>query len=334
MGTVTTNKSHNIISGYSYYQIDSYTYNLIEYTYNLITGYIYEGITGYTYAGITGLTTNYAYTTNYVQYAEPGIVLTNGGWLPSNGLTVVTPDPCYIVGNWNCTNGTGQGKVQSFDVSRTLPSAIYADAVTILSPAWNPNCSTNSMAGGARNAAPDTVNAAIVTGTVPSDGFNYSGGLENFLRFQENWSGVEFYYNGSLCCLFDSQIANYPWPGTGVVYNPPTRCWAWNTNYANPANLPELMPWPEKVMDPVLNFQAAAVSQGQGINLSWTAEPGMVYQVQFTTNLPGGNWQNLGTAYTNIPYVFQQRTVNDSCGNPQTFYRIVATSWNALIGWP
>jgi hypothetical protein len=231
-GTITTNGSGGG---------RTYTYHLITgYTYSLITGYIYNGITGYTYAGITGTSTNISYITNYFQYAEPGVVLTNGATLPANGLSVVTPDPLYVVGNWNVTNNSGQGKVQTYDVSDTLPSAVYADAVTILSSAWNPNNSSNSISS--RAAAPDTVNAAILTGNVPSDGTYYSGGVENFPRFQENWSGVNFYYNGSMVEMFTSQIANYPWPGTGTVYNPPNRYWAFDTNFSNPSKLPPLTP--------------------------------------------------------------------------------------------
>ena len=233
-GTITTNGSG---------ATKTYTYHLINsYTYNLITGYIYSGITGYTYASITGVSTNAVYTTNLVEYAEPGIVLTNGGTLPSNGLSVVTPDPAYIVGNWNVTNNNGQGMVQTYNVSDTLPSAIFADAINIFSSAWNPNNSTNSLSGGTRNASADTVNAAILTGNVPSNGEYYSGGVENFVRFQENWNSVNFYYNGSMVEMFHSQIANYPWPGTGVVYNPPNRDWAYDTNFNNPTQLPPLTP--------------------------------------------------------------------------------------------
>ncbi len=241
-GSITTNGSgggrtytYNLITGYSY----SYT----SYSYAAISGYIFNGITGYTYASISGVVTNYTYTTNYVQYAEPGIVLTNGGQLPANGLSVVTPDPAYIVGNWNVTNTSGQGMLQTFNVSDSLPSAVYADAVTILSSAWNPNNSTASISGTTnRVAAPDTVNAAILTGNVPSNGSHYSGGVENFVRFQENWSGVNFYYNGSMVEMFPSQIANSPWPGTGTVYNPPNRNWSYDTNFNNPSQLPPLVP--------------------------------------------------------------------------------------------
>jgi hypothetical protein len=231
-GTITTNGS----GGSS-----TYTYNLINgYTYSLITGYIYNGITGYTFAHITGVSTNVNYSTNYVQSAEPGVVLTNGGTLPPNGLSVVTPDPAYIVGNWNVTNSTGQGMTQTYNVSDTQPSAIFSDAVTVLSSAWNPNNSTNTLSS--RDASPDTVNAALLTGIVPSDGNYYSGGVENFVRFQENWSGVNFYYNGSMVEMFQSRIADYPWPGTGVVYNPPNRNWAYDTNFNNPTQLPPLTP--------------------------------------------------------------------------------------------
>ena len=241
-GTITTNKTHGTITGYTYNLITGYTYNLIEYTYNLISGYIFNAITGYTYAGITGVSTNASYLTNYVEYAEPGVVLTNGGTLPASGLSVVTPDPAYIVGNWNCTNNSGQGMTQTANVADTLPSAVYADAVTILSPAWKPN----NPLGTASAATPDTVNAAILTGIVPSVANTYySGGVENFPRFQENWSGVNFYYNGSMVEMFVSRIADSPWPGTGSpnnVYNPPNRNWSFDTNFTNPANLPPLTP--------------------------------------------------------------------------------------------
>jgi hypothetical protein len=196
--------------------------------------------TGYTYASIIGTETTLSYTTNLIEYAEPGVVLTNGATLPANGLSVVTPDPLYIVGNWNVTNDSGQGQLQTHDVSDTLPSAVFADAVTILSPAWNPNNSSNSISS--RTAAPDTVNAAILTGIVPSNGTYYSGGVENFVRLQEDWTGVSFCYNGSMVEMFQSQVANYPWPGTGIVYNPPNRNWAYDTNFSNPSQLPPLTP--------------------------------------------------------------------------------------------
>jgi hypothetical protein len=241
-GTIQTNGSgggrtytYNLITGYSYSYISGYSYNEI-------TGYIYNGVTGYTYSGITGVITNISYTTNYDEYAEPGVVLTNGATLPSNGLSIVTPDPAYIVGNWNVSTNGVTVVTATHNVSDTLPSAVYADAVTVLSPAWTTTGNgTNSLLTG-RVATTDTVNAAILTGIVPSDTTYYSGGVENFPRLQENWSGVGLWYNGSMVEMFTSQIANYPWPGTGTVYNPPNRNWAFDTNFNNPSQLPPLTP--------------------------------------------------------------------------------------------
>jgi hypothetical protein len=98
------------------------------------------------------------------------------------------------------------------------------------------------MGIGSRSATTDTVNAAFLTGNVPSNDINYSGGVENFPRFLENWSGYNFYYNGSMVEMFPSQIANSPWPGTGSVYNPPTRDWTFDSNFSNPAEIPPLTP--------------------------------------------------------------------------------------------
>jgi hypothetical protein len=186
------------------------------------------------------VTTNISYTTNFVEYAEPGIVLTNGATLPSNGLSVVTPDPAYIVGNWNVSSNGTTLVTQSYSVVNTLASGIFSDSFTILSSGWNPNNSSNSI--NSRIATPDTVNAAILTGIVPSNNTYYSGGVENFPRFLENWSGVNLYYNGSMVEMFSSLISNYPWPGTGIVYNPPNRYWAFDTNFNNPSQLPPLTP--------------------------------------------------------------------------------------------
>jgi hypothetical protein len=250
LGSVTTNTTYTSSSsspaagtyvGTVSHVGSTYSYNKITgYTYNAISGYIYTGITGYTYTGITGVTTNYVYITNWTQFAIPGIVLTNGDLLPPNGLSIATPDPAYIVGNWNVTtNASASLSLQTSNVANTLPSAVFADAVTVLSPSWNP---ANNQSSNYKTASSDTVNAAFLTGNVPSNGSYYSGGVENFPRFLENWSGQNFYYNGSMVEMFPSQIANAPWPGTGVVYNPPTRNWTFDSNFNNPADLPPLTP--------------------------------------------------------------------------------------------
>jgi hypothetical protein len=207
-----------------------------------VNPYVYQFslITGYSYEWITGVTTTPYYTTNYNVISQSGIVLTNGAMLPTLGLSVVTPDPLYIVGNYNvCTNGTPVN-LGTANTLQTRPAAVFADAVTILSSNWNP---ANSASGiNSRSAANDTVNAAILTGNVPSNNSYYSGGVENFPRFLEDWGGCTFTYNGSMVCMFNSLVATAPWPGTGTVYNPPTRNWAFDLNFNNSLKQPPLTP--------------------------------------------------------------------------------------------
>ena len=104
------------------------------------------------------------------------------------------------------------------------PCSIVADAVNVLSNAWN---DTNSFASvGSRVASNTTINAAIVSGIVPSgsNGNNYSGGAENFPRFHEDWSDAYLTYYGSMVQLYKSQQSIGIW-GNANVYSPPTREW-------------------------------------------------------------------------------------------------------------
>ena len=76
------------------------------------------------------------------------------------------------------------------------PAAIIADAVNVLSNSW-----LDSKSGTAPNASPTTVNAGFISGNVPTGGGYYSGGVENFPRFLEDWSNKVFTYYGSMIQL-------------------------------------------------------------------------------------------------------------------------------------
>ncbi|OPY91230.1 MAG: hypothetical protein A4E72_00215 [Syntrophus sp. PtaU1.Bin208] len=147
---------------------------------------------------------------------NPSVRLVNGSSLPTGGLSVATNNPLYIQGDYNTDNKA---------------AAVFSDALTVLSNSWN---DANSASGiSSRTASATTVNAAVVTGNVATSGSNYSGGVENLIRFLENWSGKTFTYGGSLACLWESQQATTRWPGTGSVYNAPTRNWSYNINLNN-----------------------------------------------------------------------------------------------------
>ncbi len=167
----------------------------------------------------------------------------NGRTLPPKGLTIATARPLYVEGHYNQPNNLHLGTANT---SATLPASFAADAIIVLSEAWEDANSTLSMSS--RDALPTTVNAAFLTGVVETHNGQYSGGMENFPRFLEDW-GLDniFTYNGSMVKMFPSQYAIAPWGGPDV-YNPPARNWTYDVNFNDPLKLPPLTPMVQKII--------------------------------------------------------------------------------------
>jgi hypothetical protein len=179
-----------------------------------------------------------------------GVRLMNGAKLPYNatnktGFSVISPNTVYIQGDFNTGTASGSQPPSNTASSYTpptdnpspvvsgytrAPAAVVGDAVNILSNAW---ADTNSTASGPNGSGPaasnTTVNCAIVAGNVPTsttDG--YSGGVENFARFLEDWSSKYFTIYGSLALLYNSEQATGTWKN--ARYSPPNRRWYYDTN--------------------------------------------------------------------------------------------------------
>ena len=140
-----------------------------------------------------------------------GIRLTNGTALPKNGglgFSVATPNPLYIWGDYNVTNSA---HLHTTNTTSTVPAAIMSDALTILSSSWKDSTSYTSSDTGPNPSTYATVNAAILTGIVPSTGnttATYSGGVHNLPRLLENWTtSRELWLNTSIINLFNSTKA-------------------------------------------------------------------------------------------------------------------------------
>jgi len=162
------------------------------------------------------------------------------------GLTITSENPVYVEGNYNAPGGNFAGA--------DTPSAILADAVTLLSKNWNDiNSFTSPYADSGRAATTSYYRLAILggkgisfpqptTGSVNQD-FGTDGGVHNFLRYIENWSGQTLNYSGSLVSFFFSQqaVGTYK-DGAGAVYDPPSRGYNFDTNFLTPALLPPRTP--------------------------------------------------------------------------------------------
>jgi hypothetical protein len=163
--------------------------------------------------------------------SKRAIRLVNGSQLPSKGLTVVSDNPVYIQGDYNTGrtsttepgSNTGDPSDPEAGGYQRAPASIMADAITLLSNSWSDANSSLDISQPGKVAKNTTVNAALVAGNVPSDGVDYSGGAENFVRFLENWDGKTFTYYGSMLGLYASQQATGKWGGP--YYKQPTQNW-------------------------------------------------------------------------------------------------------------
>ncbi len=151
-----------------------------------------------------------------------------GAFTAARGTTIATNNVLYVEGNYNSDGLSGTGNETNTDSDDEPPAALAADAIVILSENWNDTYSQRPI--GSRVASTFTeVSAAFLTGIAPSDKANnnaYSGGVENFPRFLEDWN-TTFRYRGSMVALFESEVSCDKW-GLSDVYDAPTRNWGFN----------------------------------------------------------------------------------------------------------
>jgi hypothetical protein len=185
-----------------------------------------------------------------------GVRLRNGASLRASvagatvprGLTVVTNQAMYIMGNYNSLN--------------KIPAAVMSDSLNVISSGWvdatdagaraaSPNHNTAPNTGtlyAQRVGATTTINSAFLSGTdvtggaegTTGQGGAYNGGLENYPRFHENWSGQNLVYRGSFVSLNKPRHVNGTWGSQ--QYSPPNRDWNYDVSFNNAANLPPLTP--------------------------------------------------------------------------------------------
>ncbi len=177
----------------------------------------------------------YAYRTDSSAATATGVRLKNGKEL-AGPTFVVSPNPVYVQGDFNAPAAASAYHKQT--------AVVMCDAINLLSNAWD---NTKKPGSGVPAASATTVNCAMISGIVRTpdapDG-SYSGGLENYPRFHENWSGVASKIRGSFICLFQSRYATGKW-GKNNVYSPPTRDWGFDPDLLNSGSafMKDIMPF-------------------------------------------------------------------------------------------
>ena len=207
-------------------------------------------------------------------YYRRGVRLVNGTTIPgiydavtssnTKGFTVSSENGIYVQGNYNATgasappaNGnTPFDQYFPLNTATHIPASIVADAVTILSNGWNDAESFSSpYSQAARVATPTQIRFAMIAGDTIStqqnavnqgssvNGQNENGGVHNFKRFLEVWSGVRLDYAGSLINLYNSRNNNGAFKCCNTVYNPPLRNWVFDKTFLDPGRIPPGTPF-------------------------------------------------------------------------------------------
>ncbi len=206
------------------------------------------------------------------KYFRRGVRLINGQTLPgiydtttpanSKGFTAATENGVYVKGNYNATGVVTVGTPTAYsnylpasNTSADIPASIAADAITILSNAWNDAQSfTTPFDYRNRDATEtytrfamlsgDTMTSLIATPNQGGNDVNMNGGVHNFKRFLEDWGGVRLNYSGSLINLFNSHNNNGTYKNGGThVYSPPTRNWVFDATFLDMNRLPPGTPY-------------------------------------------------------------------------------------------
>ena len=162
----------------------------------------------------------------------------------TGGFTVASEQPVYVQGNYNASNA-GFG-------SPHAAASVVADSATLLSNNWNHYQSflypTYHNSGAERAATTTWFRLALASGKNLSfpqptwagaaQDLGTDGGVHNFLRYLEDWGGATSNYSGSLVSLYYSQYAVGIYKCCSTVYSPPTRAYAFDTDFLDPVKLP------------------------------------------------------------------------------------------------
>lgn len=194
----------------------------------------------------TGLTQAQAQVNRAVLFRR-ALKLVNGslGNIVAPGLTVVSENPVYIQGDWNASVAAGFGDPH-------VATAVIADAVTLLSNAWNDvNSFTSPYATAGRVRSANTFyRVAIIAGKGPSfphpaggwaaTDFGTDGGAHNMLRMLEQGGTVS--YTGSIATFYFNRQATGTYKCCATVYGAPTRTFSFDTDFLDPTRLPPQTP--------------------------------------------------------------------------------------------
>lgn len=183
----------------------------------------------------------------------PPLATANCSSSTAGGFTVAAENPLYVQGDYNAdsvnlfSDNTASGLCH-------VPAAVIGDAVTLLSNNWQDANSFNfpdvfgNCSSSPNRCARDTYYRTAVIGGKnlsfprpswsPTRDFGTDGGVHNFLRYIESWSGSRLNYRGSIVSFYNSRQAVGIYKCCNKVYQPPTRGYAFDIDFQSIGKLP------------------------------------------------------------------------------------------------
>ena len=165
-------------------------------------------------------------------------VLTNG--VGRNGLTIATNLPMYVLGDVNLSSTPSDLAT----TSHWRPVLMAGDQMNLLSNAWDDTAarwgaalSNVGASAAGRQAAVTTYNMSILAGWVPTSNSFFGGGVHNFPKQLEFWSGVRLDLKGSLVIGWAAVYARWRHAG-GAGFVAPQRDWGFDRHLENILNQP------------------------------------------------------------------------------------------------
>jgi len=176
------------------------------------------------------------------------------------GFTVTSEDPVYVQGDYNASVAEGFAD-DTVNNHCHVPAAVIGDAVTLLSNNWTPGPQPGLTSGDANSFANPTnvgcatqrcasttwYRMAFLSGktlsfpqptTWGAQDSGTDGGTHNFLRYIEDWGGSTLNYTGSLASFYFGVQGTGIYKCCNTVYSPPTRAYAFDTDFQNISKLP------------------------------------------------------------------------------------------------
>ncbi len=214
-----------------------------------------------------------AYKRKYPSTLADGVNKSPYGFAFSGGinlpgpLTIATDQGAYIQGDYNecadyCRNTNADNTITPTPPRRVkTPASILADTITVLSNNCQSaddkrlNCGIAGGDGTFNTATRTKMNLAFLSNTdksignvnpltdiVPGGTTRYSGGINNYMRMVEDWTGVPFVYRGSFISLGAPLEFSGPYRFGGNYYNIPRRDFGFDTDFRTFSELPPLSP--------------------------------------------------------------------------------------------